>query len=165
MQDGWNVTGDTYIRTPTAISGYQARSDDMIVPPGYNIAGPEVETALMTHPAVRECGVVGAPDADRGQVVKAYVVLADGFTPDAALVKALQDHVKAEISPYKYPRLVEFVSRPAAHRHGQAEAGRAARDRRIRFAPDTLKAAFAAGDDTCVSFASGAARQASISHC
>ena len=82
----------------------------MIVSAGYNIAGPEVETALMTHPAVRECGVVGAPDADRGQVVKAYIVLADGFMPDAALVKALQDHVKAEISPYKYPRLVEFVT-------------------------------------------------------
>jgi 2-aminobenzoate-CoA ligase len=88
---------------------YQARSDDMIISAGYNIAGPEVEAALLTHPAVAECGVVGAPDDGRGTVVKAYVVLHPGHIPDAELTKVLQDHVKAEIAPYKYPRLIEFV--------------------------------------------------------
>jgi 2-aminobenzoate-CoA ligase len=88
---------------------YQARSDDMIVSAGYNIAGPEVEAALLTHPAVRECGVVGQPDPERGQIVKAYIVLADGQAPDDALIKTLQEHVKAEISPYKYPRAIAFV--------------------------------------------------------
>ena len=82
----------------------------MIVSAGYNIAGPEVEAALLTHPAVKECGVVGQPDPDRGMIVKAYVVPSADVTPGDDLVKALQDHVKAEISPYKYPRAVEFVS-------------------------------------------------------
>ncbi len=109
VQDGWNVTGDTYVQDADGYFWYQARSDDMIVSAGYNIAGPEVETALLTHPAVRECGVVGAPDTERGQIVKAYVVPAGGAAPDAALVRALQDHVKAAIAPYKYPRAVEFV--------------------------------------------------------
>jgi 2-aminobenzoate-CoA ligase len=109
VQDGWNVTGDTYVQDADGYFWYQARSDDMIVSAGYNIAGPEVEAALLTHPAVRECGVVGAPDAERGQIVKAYVVPAEGAAPDAALVRALQEHVKAAIAPYKYPRAVEFV--------------------------------------------------------
>jgi 2-aminobenzoate-CoA ligase len=78
----------------------------MIVSAGYNIAGPEVEAALITHPAVKECGVVGAPDAERGTVVRAYVVLAAGHAPDEAMAKALQDHVKATIAPYKYPRAI-----------------------------------------------------------
>ncbi len=108
--DGWNVTGDTYIRDADGYFWYQARSDDMIVSSGYNIAGPEVEGTLLAHPAVAECGVVGAPDPDRGRIVKAYVVLKPGVTGDAALVKALQDYVKAELAPYKYPRAVEFVS-------------------------------------------------------
>ena len=81
----------------------------MIVSAGYNIAGPEVESALLTHPAVAECGVVGAPDEERGMIVKAYVVLKPGFTGDATLTKALQDYVKAAIAPYKYPRSVKFV--------------------------------------------------------
>jgi 2-aminobenzoate-CoA ligase len=110
VRDGWNVTGDTYIRDADGYYWYQARSDDMIISAGYNIAGPEVEAALLTHPAVKECGVVGQPDPDRGMIVKAYVVPNPGATPGAELVKALQDHVKAEISPYKYPRAVEFVS-------------------------------------------------------
>jgi 2-aminobenzoate-CoA ligase len=108
--DGWNVTGDTYIRDADGYFWYQARSDDMIVSSGYNIAGPEVEGTLLAHPAVAECGVVGAPDPDRGRIVKAYVVLKPGVTGDAALVKTLQDYVKAELAPYKYPRAVEFVS-------------------------------------------------------
>jgi 2-aminobenzoate-CoA ligase len=81
----------------------------MIISSGYNIAGPEVEAALITHPAVVECGVVGAPDPDRGHVVKAYVVLAPGINGDTALSKELQEHVKAEIAPFKYPRAIAFV--------------------------------------------------------
>jgi 2-aminobenzoate-CoA ligase len=111
VRDGWNLTGDTYRRDADGYFWYQARSDDMIVSSGYNIAGPEVENALLTHPAVQECGVVGVPDPDRGQIVKAYVVLKPGHAPDAATCKALQDHVKAEIAPYKYPRAVEFLER------------------------------------------------------
>jgi 2-aminobenzoate-CoA ligase len=111
VQDGWNLTGDTYRRDADGYFWYQARSDDMIVSSGYNIAGPEVENALLTHPAVQECGVVGVPDPDRGQIVKAYVVLKPGHSPDAATRKALQDHVKAEIAPYKYPRAVEFLEK------------------------------------------------------
>jgi 2-aminobenzoate-CoA ligase len=109
VQKGWNVTGDTYCMDEDGYFWYQARSDDMIVSAGYNIAGPEVEAAMLTHPAVAECGVVGAPDADRGMVVKAYVVLHPGFARGPELTKTLQDHVKAEIAPYKYPRVVEYV--------------------------------------------------------
>lgn len=111
VHDGWNLTGDTYLRDADGYFWYQARSDDMIVSSGYNIAGPEVENALLTHPAVQECGVIGVPDPDRGQIVKAYVVLKPGHAPDAATRKALQDHVKAEIAPYKYPRAVEFLEK------------------------------------------------------
>ena len=110
VQDGWNVTGDTYLMDPDGYFWYQARSDDMIISAGYNIAGPEVEAALLTHAAVAECGVVGCPDEERGQIVKAYVVLRAGTAADAAMVKALQDHVKATVAPYKYPRAVEFVA-------------------------------------------------------
>ncbi len=110
VRDGWNITGDTYIQDEDGYFFYQARSDDMIISAGYNIAGPEVEVALLTHPAVRECGVVGAPDAERGVIPKAFVVLHDGYEPDEAMVKVLQDHVKAEIAPYKYPRAIAFVA-------------------------------------------------------
>ncbi|TCZ58692.1 benzoate-CoA ligase family protein [Roseicella aquatilis] len=110
VQRGWNITGDTYVQDADGYFWYQARSDDMIVSAGYNIAGPEVEAALLTHPAVRECGVVGAPDAERGMIVKAYVVPQADVVADAALVRALQEHVKTEIAPYKYPRAVEFVA-------------------------------------------------------
>ncbi len=106
VQNGWNLTGDTYLKDADGHFWFQARSDDMIVSAGYNIAGPEVEAALLTHPAVAECGVVGAPDEQRGQIVTAYVVL----QPDAdASAEALQDHVKATIAPYKYPRRIVFV--------------------------------------------------------
>ncbi|HXV74127.1 MAG TPA: acyl-CoA synthetase, partial [Sphingomonadales bacterium] len=87
-----------------------ARADDMIITGGYNVAGPEVENALLAHPAVKECAVVGAADAARGQIVKAFVVAKDSESPGPALAKALQDHVKAMIAPYKYPRAVEFVA-------------------------------------------------------
>jgi 2-aminobenzoate-CoA ligase len=87
---------------------FQARTDDMIISAGYNIAGPEVEGALLSHPAVAECGVVGAPDPERGTIVKAFVVLKKEFHGQD-LVKALQDHVKQAIAPYKYPRAIEFV--------------------------------------------------------
>ncbi len=110
VQDGWNITGDTYLMDADGYFWYQARSDDMIVSAGYNIAGPEVEAALLAHPAVAECGVVGAPDEERGQIVKAYVVLRPGHTGDAAATKLLQDHVKATIAPYKYPRTIEYVT-------------------------------------------------------
>jgi 2-aminobenzoate-CoA ligase len=111
VQDGWNITGDTYIQDADGYFWYQARNDDMIISAGYNIAGPEVEAALLAHPAVAECGVVGAPDAERGMVVRAYVVPKPGVTADAALAKTLQDFVKAEIAPYKYPRSVVFCDR------------------------------------------------------
>jgi 2-aminobenzoate-CoA ligase len=105
VQSGWNITGDTYL-----MDADQARSDDMIVSSGYNIAGPEVEAALLAHPAVAECGVVGAPDDERGQVVKAYVVLRPGYSGDQSTTKVLQEYVKATIAPYKYPRAVEYVT-------------------------------------------------------
>ena len=109
VQNGWNVTGDTYIKDADGYFRYQARSDDMIISAGYNIAGPEVETVLLAHPAVAECGVVGQPDDERGQIVKAYVVLNQGIAPDTALTRTLQDYVKAAVAPYKYPRAVEYV--------------------------------------------------------
>ncbi len=107
--NGWNVTGDTYRKDEDGYFWYLARSDDMIISSGYNIAAPEVENALLGHAAVQECAVIGSPCEERGQKVKAFVVLADGHAPGADLVKALQDHVKAAIAPYKYPRQVEFV--------------------------------------------------------
>jgi 2-aminobenzoate-CoA ligase len=110
VQDGWNVTGDTYLMDDDGYFWYQARSDDMIISAGYNIAGPEVESALLAHPAIAECGVVGAPDEERGMIVKAYVVLRAGQTGDAAMTRTLQDHVKAAIAPYKYPRAIEYVT-------------------------------------------------------
>ncbi len=108
VQRGWNITGDTYIRDTDGYFHYQARSDDMIISSGYNIGGPEVEAALLLHEAVAECAVIGWPDPDRGMIVKAFVVLRPGFTGDAAMVHALQEHAKATIAPYKYPRAVEF---------------------------------------------------------
>ncbi len=110
VQHGWNVTGDTYVQDADGYFRYQARSDDMIISAGYNIAGPEVETVLLTHPAVAECGVVGQPDAERGQIVKAYVILKQGFAADLALTRALQEHVKSTVAPYKYPRAIEYVT-------------------------------------------------------
>ncbi|MGB5081333.1 MAG: benzoate-CoA ligase family protein [Burkholderiales bacterium] len=109
VQGGWNITGDAYTVDEDRYFFYQARTDDMIISSGYNIAGPEVEGALLAHEAVSECGVVGAPDEERGQVVKAYVVLKPGYEKSEAVARKLQDHVKSAIAPYKYPRRVEFV--------------------------------------------------------
>jgi len=108
VQGGWNVTGDAYLVDGDGYFVYQARTDDLIISAGYNIAPAEVEEALLTHPAVAECGVVGVPDPERGQVVRAYVVLRPGFAPGVEMVGELQEHVKARIAPYKYPRQVEF---------------------------------------------------------
>ncbi|MFO1412496.1 MAG: AMP-binding protein [Burkholderiales bacterium] len=110
VRDGWNYTGDAYLVDDDGYFFYQARTDDMIVSAGYNIAGPEVEGALLQHPAVAECGVVGAPDEGRGEIVKAYVVLKPGQEADAALTGALQQFVKQAIAPYKYPRAIEYVA-------------------------------------------------------
>jgi 2-aminobenzoate-CoA ligase len=110
VQQGWNITGDTYIEDAEGYFRYQARSDDMIITAGYNIAGPEVETVLLSHPAVAECGVVGQPDDERGQIVKAYVILRQGFAADMAMTRALQEHVKATVAPFKYPRAIEYVT-------------------------------------------------------
>jgi 2-aminobenzoate-CoA ligase len=108
--NGWNVTGDAYRMDSDGYFWYCARTDDMIVSAGYNIAGPEVEEALLLHPAVAECCVVGCDDAERGRIVKAYVVTAPHISADAALVKRLQEFVKNNIAPYKYPRAIEFCS-------------------------------------------------------
>jgi 2-aminobenzoate-CoA ligase len=109
VSGGWNFTGDTYIRDAEGYYWYQARSDDMIVSSGYNIAGPEVEEVLLSDPEVAECGVVGVPDESRGQIVKAFVVLREGAPGGPEKVGQLQDLVKATIAPYKYPRAIEFL--------------------------------------------------------
>ena len=108
--NGWNVTGDTYRIDEDGYFWYVARSDDMIISSGYNIAAPEVENALYKHPAVGECAVIGVACEERGQKVKAFVVLANGHAAGAALAAELQTHVKATIAPYKYPREIEFVA-------------------------------------------------------
>jgi 2-aminobenzoate-CoA ligase len=109
VQNGWNLTGDAYVMDEDGYFFYQARTDDMIISAGYNIAGPEVEGALLAHPAVAECGVVGWPDEERGTIVKAFVVVRPGNEKGAALATELQEHVKRSIAPYKYPRAIEFV--------------------------------------------------------
>jgi len=110
VKNGWNLTGDSFWQDDQGRFHFAARSDDMIVSAGYNIAGPEVEAALLSHPDVLECAVVGCADQDRGQIVQAHVVLAAGRLGDALMVKTLQDHVKSVIAPYKYPRSVIFVA-------------------------------------------------------
>jgi 2-aminobenzoate-CoA ligase len=109
VQGGWNLTGDSFWQDDEGRFHFAARSDDMIISAGYNIAGPEVEAALLSHPMVAECAVIGAPDDERGMIVQAHVVLAAGAAGNAAMVRALQDHVKAVIAPYKYPRSVVFA--------------------------------------------------------
>jgi 2-aminobenzoate-CoA ligase len=110
VRHGWNITGDTYIRDADGYYWFQARSDDMIISAGYNIAGPEVEEALLSHPDVLEVAVIGAPNPGRGMIVQAFVVLRQGVVPDAAKVTELQEFAKQSIAPYKYPRTVEFVT-------------------------------------------------------
>ena len=109
VRDGWNLTGDAYRMDADGYFWYQARADDMIISSGYNISGPEVENVLLEHPAVLECGVVGVPHSERGHIVKAFIVLKPGFEPGEALVTELQEYVKQEIAPYKYPRAIQFM--------------------------------------------------------
>jgi 2-aminobenzoate-CoA ligase len=110
VKAGWNYPGDAFMQDADGYFFYQARADDMIITAGYNVGGPEVEDALLKHPAVAECGVIGKADEERGMIVKAFCVLKAGHAGDAAMVKALQDHVKSIIAPYKYPREIEFVA-------------------------------------------------------
>ncbi|MCQ0968847.1 AMP-binding protein (plasmid) [Paracoccus sp. TK19116] len=108
--DGWNLTGDSFVQDDDGRFHFAARSDDIILSSGYNIAGPDVEAALLAHDAVLECAVIGAPDEERGQIVEAHVVLAEGFAPDEALILTLQTHCKAVIAPFKYPRRIIFTA-------------------------------------------------------
>jgi len=132
VQDGWNFPGDAFMQDSDGYFVYQARTDDMIITAGYNVAGPEVEAALLQHPAVAECGVVGRPDDERGMLVVAYVVLKPGEAPDAAQTKALQDHVKHSLAPYKYPRDVVFV-----HQLPRTETGKLQRFALRKLAADS----------------------------
>ena len=109
VRNGWNLTGDSFLQDDAGYFHFVARSDDMIISSGYNIAGPEVEAALLTCAEVKECAVIGVADTERGQIVQAHVVLIEGVSPDDATRKRLQDHVKATIAPYKYPRAVKFL--------------------------------------------------------
>lgn len=109
VKDGWNVTGDSFRQDEDGYFHFAARNDDMIISSGYNIAGPEVEAALLSHPNVAECAVLGVPDEARGTIVRAYVVLKDGITESEDTIKLLQDHVKATIAPFKYPRSIVFT--------------------------------------------------------
>ncbi|MDG4720089.1 MULTISPECIES: AMP-binding protein [Thalassospira] len=109
VRDGWNLTGDAFFVDENGYYHFAARNDDMIVSSGYNIAGPEVEAALLAHPAVAECAVIGAPDEARGTIVQAHIVLAAGFEDTPEMAKQLQDHVKATIAPFKYPRSIVFI--------------------------------------------------------
>jgi 2-aminobenzoate-CoA ligase len=109
VQEGWNLTGDAFWQDDNGYFHFAARTDDMIISAGYNIAGPEVEAALLSHPDVKECAVIGIPDDERGQIVQAHVVLKDGVVDDADTTRRLQNHVKATIAPFKYPRSVKFI--------------------------------------------------------
>ena len=106
--DGWNITGDSFSRDSEGYFHFAARNDDMIISSGYNIAGPEVEAALLAHEAVSECAVIGIPDEERGEIVEAHIVLNGEKIGDQTLTKALQDHVKSIIAPYKYPRSIIY---------------------------------------------------------
>jgi 2-aminobenzoate-CoA ligase len=110
VRKGWNLPGDTFVQDAEGRFHFAARSDDMIVSSGYNIAGPEVEAALLAHPMVLECAVIGAPDEERGHIVEAHVVLAGGAEPSELTARLLQDYVKATIAPFKYPRRVVFCA-------------------------------------------------------
>jgi 2-aminobenzoate-CoA ligase len=131
VRDGWNLTGDSFIQDDAGIFHFAARSDDMIISAGYNIAGPEVEAALLAHDEVAECAVIGVADEERGQIVQAHVVLTSGVTGDAACIKRLQDHVKQAIAPYKYPRSIIFTIRAAKDPDRQDPAFQASHRRRL----------------------------------
>ena len=122
VQSGWNFTNDSFHIDEDGYFWYHARTDDMIVSSGYNISAVEIENVLLTHPKVAECAVIGVPDPDRGQIVKAFIVPASGMAGNAGMAKELQDFVKAEIAPYKYPRAVEF--RPTLPRNANGKLQR-----------------------------------------
>jgi 2-aminobenzoate-CoA ligase len=164
VYEGWNLTGDRYYVDAQGYFWFQARADDMIISGGYNIAGPEIEAALLEHPAVHECAVVGAPDEARGQIVKAYVVLAPQYTATPALAQALQDFVKRAIAPYKYPRAVEFLDALPKTQTGKVQRHvlreRAARTRSRREVPGTAEA----GTAEAGTAEAGAAEASSVPH-
>ncbi len=108
VQNGWNISGDTFVQDEEGYFHFAARNDDMIVSAGYNIAGPEVEAALLSHDAVAEVGVIGIPSEKRGMLVEAHIVLNESHTGSDELIEALQNHVKSNIAPYKYPRSIVF---------------------------------------------------------
>jgi 2-aminobenzoate-CoA ligase len=110
VKDGWNITGDFYRVDDDGYFWYEGRTDDLIVSAGYKISPIEIETALMSHPKVAECAVIGAPSEERGEIVKAFIILSDGTAANDLLRRELQDYVKSQIAPYKYPRAIEFVS-------------------------------------------------------
>ncbi|MGZ2259771.1 AMP-binding protein [Roseobacter sp. A03A-229] len=128
VKDGWNITGDTFVMDADGYLHFAARNDDMIVSSGYNIAGPEVEAALLAHEVVVECGVIGVPDEERGHIVEAHVVLAEGVAPDEGTAQMLQDHVKATIAPYKYPRSIRFIAELPKTQTGKIQRFRLRRD-------------------------------------
>ena len=132
VQNGWNVTGDAYLLDAQGYFIYQSRTDDMIISAGYNIAAPEVEEALMQHPAVAECAVIGVPDEERGQIVKAFVVLREGHEPGEAMTRALQEFVKQAVAPYKYPRAIDYATQLP-----RTETGKLQRFRLKSTAPDS----------------------------
>ncbi len=134
VKDGWNVTGDAYSIDEDGDFIYHARTDDMIISAGYNIAGPEVEDALLMHPAVAECGVVGSPDEQRGELVKAFVVLKTGQVGDAAMAHELQEFVKRAIAPYKYPRAIEFTASLPRTETGKLQRFRLRQQERVKAA-------------------------------
>ena len=129
VQNGWNLTGDSFWQDDEGRFHFAARSDDMIISSGYNIAGPEVEAALLSHHAVLECAVVGVPDVERGQIVEAHVVLAENYVGDAGMVQVLQDHAKSIIAPYKYPRSIIFVNALPKTQTGKIQRFRLVRGR------------------------------------
>jgi 2-aminobenzoate-CoA ligase len=124
VREGWNLTGDIFIQSPDGYFQFVSRADDMIVSSGYNIAAPEVEQALLSHPAVAEVAVIGLPDDDRGRIVAAFIVLSDTCEPSDDLQEALKAHVRAAIAPYKYPRSVRFVGSLPRTATGKLQRGR-----------------------------------------
>lgn len=129
VEQGWNISGDAFVQDEEGYFHFKARSDDVIISSGYNIAGPEVEAALLSHEAVAECAVIGVPDEERGAIVEAHVVLGAGAVPGDALAKLLQDHVKAEIAPFKYPRSVVFTSALPKTESGKIQRFRLRKDK------------------------------------
>ena len=125
VKNGWNLTGDVCVQDADGYFFYQSRADELIVTAGYNVAGPEIEDALLTHPAVAECGVVGVLDVARGNLIKAFVVLkpghGEGEGEDTAMVEALQAHVRATLAPYKYPRQIEFLRQLPRNESGKLQ--------------------------------------------